>query len=90
MLKNSLMLIVRCYKPFILKIMKKTEIKKALKQLKRAEYLFIEAETEVGKLSQIIQPFFEQEIKICMSTDGAVITDDSGELAFVRVFLNGL
>jgi hypothetical protein len=79
-----------CYKPFIFKIMNKTEIKKALKQLKRAEYLFIEAETEVGKLSQIIQPFFKQEIKICMSTDGAVITDDSGELAFVSVFLNGL
>ena len=79
-----------CYKPFILKIMEKTEIKKALKSLKKAQHAFYKGEEEISKLYSIIQPFFEQEIKICMSTDGAVITDDSGEIEFVSVFLNGL
>lgn len=53
-----------CYKPFILKIMEKTEIKKALKLLKKAEHAFYKDEEEISKLYRIIQPFFEQEIKI--------------------------
>lgn len=70
--------------------MTKIEKQKALKQLKKAEFVFSDAEMQVSKLCKIIQPFFDQDIKICMSTDGAVITDDSGEIEFVSVFLNGL
>lgn len=70
--------------------MKKQEKIKALKQLRQAEYAFYKGEEEISKLYRIIQPYFEQEIKICMSTDGAVITDDTGEIEFVSRFLNDL
>jgi len=71
-------------------MMTEAEKQSALKKLRKAELAFYKGEAEVSKLSGIIQPFFEQEISVCMSTDGAVITDDSGEKGFVSAFLLSL
>jgi hypothetical protein len=70
--------------------MDKLEKNKAIRKLEKAESAFWKAESNVSALADIIQPFFEQEIQVCMSSDGATITDDSGEKGFVRDFLNAL
>lgn len=70
--------------------MKKADKKRAIKRLDKAESAFWKAESNVSALADIIQPFFEQEIQICMTSDGATITDNSGEKGFVRDFLNAL
>ena len=58
-----------------------------LKKLNLAEKNFSKAEMKVSELSNSLQPFFDEEIVICMSTDGAVITTDKGEIGFVRDFI---
>lgn len=63
---------------------------KQLKRLNKLEAEFWKAESNLGTIADIIQPHFEQEIQIVMSTDGATITDDTGEIGFVRNFLNAL
>ena len=62
----------------------------ALKRLNKAESDFCKAESKISALADIIQPYFKQEIQIVMSTDGAAITDNDGEMGFVRDFLNAL
>ncbi len=63
---------------------------KQLKRLKKLEEKFLAAESSLGKMANVIQPYFEQEIQVCMSTDGAIITDDTGEIGFVKNFLSDL
>lgn len=66
------------------------EKKKHIRRLKKAERLFWKAESDVSSLADIVQPYFNKEIYIVMSTDGATITDDDGEIGFVKDFLNAL
>lgn len=70
--------------------MKKLNKKKVIRRLDKAESAFWKAESDVSALADVIQPFFVQEIQVCMSSDGATITDDTGEIGFVREFLNTL
>jgi len=81
---------MQCYRAFLFSVMDKSEKKKAIRKLEKAESAFWKAESDISSLADIIQPFFKQEIKVCMSSDGATITDDSGEKGFVRDFLNAL
>lgn len=66
------------------------EKKKHIKRIEKVESLFLKAESNVSALSDIIQPHFDKEIQIVMSSDGATITDDNGEIGFVKDFINAL
>lgn len=70
--------------------MDKINKKKALKALEKAEREFWKAESNVSALAVFIQPFFDEEIIVCMSTDGVAITTEDGEIGFVRDFLNNI
>lgn len=59
----------------------------ALKELNKAEEQFYKAELRVSALANFIQPYFDKEIFVCMSTDGAVITDIDGEIGFLINYL---
>ena len=79
-----------CYRAFYLDNMKKVDKNKVIRRLDKVESAFWKAESDVSALAEIVQPLFEHEIQVCMSSDGATITDDNGEIGFVRDFLNAL
>lgn len=64
--------------------------KSALKRLRKVEAAFWKAESDISNLTELIQPLFDEEIVVCPSTDGAIITTDHGEIGFVRDVLNAL
>lgn len=66
----------------------KLDKRKVLKKLNSGENNFSKAEMEISNLGKFIQLFFEEEIVVCMSTDGAVIINSNGEIGFVRNFIN--
>jgi hypothetical protein len=70
--------------------MKKTEINKILKKVKKSEALISKANSDLSDIANDIQHLFDEEIDVNWSTDGAVITTENGEIDFVSTFLNGL
>jgi hypothetical protein len=70
--------------------MNKRDKNKILKRLHKAEGLIRAGESDLGVLSDIIQPLFEREVLVTWSTDGAIVTDEDGELGFFIHFLNDL
>lgn len=61
-----------------------------LKEMKKAEELILKGQGRLSALAEYIQPLFEQEIMVVWSTDGAMVTDDNGELGAFKDFLDDL
>jgi hypothetical protein len=70
--------------------MKQIEKQRILQKMKKSEELIMKGQSDLSSLSKFVQPFFEEEITVVWSTDGAVITDKSGELGSFEDFLNRL
>tara|TARA_R110000822_G_scaffold281490_1_gene403188 strand:- start:348 stop:560 length:213 start_codon:yes stop_codon:yes gene_type:complete len=70
--------------------MTKREKEILIKKIDRAESLFWKAESQVSELGNHVQQFFDEEIIVCMSSDGAMITNDNGEIQTVKDFISGI
>lgn len=70
--------------------MKKSIKNKLLKKLSKAESLILKGESDLSCLSEYIQPYFDEEINVTWSTDGAVIVGEEGEVGFLGDFIKKL
>lgn len=61
-------------------------IKDIKKEWLKAECMMIKAEGAISALSQYVVDHFEQDVIVAPSTDGAMITDDNGEIMPFSVF----
>jgi len=62
----------------------KKELYSIRRKVDKAEEKYLIALSNIEALAQYVQPFYEQEICVTPSTDGAMITDNNGELWTVR------
>jgi len=58
------------------------------KKLTKYERAFSKAESNLVGLSSELQAYFDEEISVSPSTDGALITNWSGEIEAVQTFIN--
>jgi hypothetical protein len=56
---------------------------KILKRLERAEKMISKGNSELNDLANEIQHLFDEEISVCWSQDGALVTNDNGEIGFL-------
>ena len=65
-------------------IYSKTELRAIKMKVEKAELNYLKALSNIEALAEYVQPFYEYEIDVSPSTDGAMVTDTDGELWTVK------